>query len=128
MRASEVSEKEVGKLKYQVRLYNGIDSLGRVTKQRHKSFFPDEDPTDDELDLYVWCGVLDKDKERVKSGIEKQLRYWTVWTEYLVGVPGIGPWIAGELILLLFYKHLPVCPKCAADVQTLHLGTHEARS
>ena len=48
--------------------------------------------------------------------IEKALICWPVWTEWLANVPGAGPYIAGNLIMLYYYKFVPICKKCGSDI------------
>lgn len=55
-------------------------------------------------------------KGRLLRGIEKELQMWDVWELWLKNVPGIGPWIAGELILLYYYRHVAVCKECGGKL------------
>ncbi len=55
-------------------------------------------------------------KGRLERQINRNIQDWGIWTEYLQHVPGIGPIIAGNLIMLYYYRHVPICKKCKADL------------
>ena len=65
----------------------------------------------DELQMMTWT------KDRITSRIKKELKLWDIWTHWLQDVPGIGPFIAGNLILFYYYKFTPVCQECGAELE-----------
>jgi len=60
---------------------------------------------------------LEKAKGRLVRQIEKDVMLWPIWREWLANVPGIGPFIAGNLILLYYYRFVPICTDCGHDLE-----------
>ena len=65
----------------------------------------------DELQLMEWT------KDKASRDITKDLKNWDIWTQWLEDVPGIGPFIAGNLILFYYYRFLPICQDCGGDLE-----------
>jgi len=107
MKAFEVPEIVINRLKYLARNYDGITHLLVSSKNRLQSINPDS-----KTDFDDTCQELDRIKNKHTRMLEKELEYWDVWLKWLVNVPGIGPWIGAELILALFYRFPAVCKKC----------------
>ena len=55
---------------------------------------------------------LESLKGRASRLLEKQLRLWPLWSEWLVKVPGVGQSTAASLILAFYYRFMPVCQEC----------------
>jgi hypothetical protein len=102
-----------------VKTYNGITLLIAKTKQRLVSI-PGEERSED-FDSFLKgeknLEGLETVKGRIAREIEKHLKYWDIWTEWLSNVPGIGPWIAGQLIIYYYYRFIPVCQHCGSDLK-----------
>jgi len=57
--------------------------------------------------------------------ITKYLKYWPIWTEWLEKVPGIGPFVAGNLILLYYYRFVAICPECGVKLEKKEIALSE---
>ena len=61
-----------------------------------------------------------RELERVKGQLDRRmkthLKHWPLWSRWLEKVPGIGGAIGSRLILLYYYKFVPVCPQCGGDI------------
>lgn len=57
-------------------------------------------------------------KGMLSRRIEKALPLWPIWNQWLEKIPGIGPAIGGQLILLYYYKFIPICDDCGKDIDT----------
>ena len=105
--------------------YDGLNKLIVSTKNRRSALNPDEDPETNPIikgevsqkggQVTKYQG-LDNIKDQVSRRIGKLLEYWPVWTDWMSGVPGIGPFIGGNLILFYYYRFVPICPKCGTDL------------
>ena len=106
-------------LKALIKTYDGLTNEGAKRKQRlcHMGI----DPKHDDI-LMGWETKNNKYfgleglKGRVNRKIEKELVFWPIWSKWLVNVPGIGPIIAAKLMFLFYYKMIPICQKCGADI------------
>ena len=110
-------EKTVGYLIYLVRTYNGITKLLAGTKNRIQATNPGAAPGDDDIVI-----ALEKVKGKINRKIGKHLEYWDLWTHWLKDVPGIGPAYAGQLIILHYYRNVPICKKCGGTVEKIKGG------
>lgn len=59
---------------------------------------------------------LEKTKDKFAKKISEYLSYHKVWSDWLDGVPGIGPALGGKLLSLYYYKSVAVCDKCGKDL------------
>jgi len=108
----EVNETVVKTLNFYLKTYNGQTELIKKTKQRVLSLNPDADPKQqDEVK------VMTSLKNKLTRNIEKYLEFFPVWSEWMDNIPGIGPFIGGNLILLYYFKFEPVCTKCGGDIE-----------
>jgi len=73
-------------------------------------------------------GRIDKSGEPKTRGLEslkgiaerrigRVIKDFPLWAEWMINIPGIGPVIGGQLINLYYFKSIPVCPKCGADLE-----------
>lgn len=112
-------ENEVGYFNYLINTYGGITQLIASTKQRLLSL-PGEHP-EAEFDSMLKgernAEGLETVKGRLTRAIEHELKQWDVWELWLKKIPGIGPAIGGQLIMLYYYRHLPICKKCKGDLK-----------
>jgi len=96
-----------------VKTYEDITKLITATTTRIKSYHQmGIDPQHDETLM-----DLKKQKDKITRKILKYLEMFPVWREYLVDVPGIGPGLAGKLLLLYYFGFVPVCPHCQTEVE-----------
>lgn len=108
----KVDETVIRHLSYLCRTYDGTAKLLTSTKNRLHAMSPDaEAKHQDEVQF------LDSFKNKLSRKIEKELAFWPVWTEWMEGIPGVGPFIAGNLILLYYYRFTPICPKCESVIE-----------
>ncbi len=99
-------------LKYLLKTYDGIKRETARTKQRLKSLIPDADEKNQpEIQEY------ESRKGKISRQIEKALEYWPIWTEWMKDIKGIGPFIAGNLVILYYYRFVPLCKKCGGDLE-----------
>ena len=94
-----------------LRDYDGITKEMVRVQNRTSSVNPEKSLKHDDT-----FQLLEKYKGRKARDIEKALKYWPIWTEWLANVPGAGPYIAGNLIMLYYYKFVPICKKCGSDI------------
>lgn len=108
-------------LNYLVRTYDGVTKLITQTKQRHATLsgeVVDDPENDDILKGDRHSEGLDTVKGRMSRDIEKELSAnWDIWRLWLKTVPGIGPAIAGGLVMKYYFKFVPVCQKCGGDLE-----------
>jgi len=107
----QVNETSIRELKRALRDYDGITREMVRIQNRQSSVNPDINLKGDSAFklLEQYKGIRSRD-------IEKALKYWPIWSEWLANVPGAGPYIAGNLIMLYYYKFVPICKKCGADI------------
>lgn len=55
---------------------------------------------------------LESVKGKITRNIEKHLEHWPVWTAWMKNIPGVGPFMGGNLILLYYYRFNPCCKDC----------------
>ena len=60
---------------------------------------------------------LEKIKSALSRRISKELAHWPIWEEWLAHVPGIGPSIGANLIMLYYYRHQAICQVCGAFIE-----------
>lgn len=109
-----------------VKDYDDITDLIKKTKQRIRSRYGDLSKVEQD-ELIKFDSTLNgggartqglvQIKRRVERTIEKELVFWPLWTEWMQNIPGIGATIAGKLILLYYYKFVPVCKDCGAGLE-----------
>ncbi len=103
----DLSQEFIQVFNFDVKAYDGITKLIVQTKQRLLS-----SNLDKVVGLDKTVIELTKIKDRIGRGIGRNLESFPVWNEWLKGVPGIGPWIGGKLMMLYYYRFVPVCTKC----------------
>lgn len=108
----EVDNETIKVLTYKCRVYDGVTEQIKISKQRLLALLPAGKPEhQDEIKAMKTL------KGQVTLKIGKLLKYWPIWTEWMKDVPGIGPFIAGNLVLLYYYRFVPICTKCGADLK-----------
>lgn len=129
------SEDTIKNLKRLVKDYEGITELIKQSRQRIRAKNSDLSKAEQDEAIKndsILNGVAGKEqkvqgleqiKNRVSRMIEKELEFWPIWTEWMKHIPGIGPAIAAPLILLYYYKFVPVCPDCNTELVKQD-GTH----
>ena len=80
-------------LNYLLKTYDGTIKLLTSTKNRLCSLNKEAKPKHVES-----VQVFESFQGKMSRQIEKEIEQWPIWTEWMKGVPGIGPFIAGNLI------------------------------
>lgn len=107
-----IPEGVIEHLNYMAKTYDGFNKMLTEMKNRLHALNKDARPKDqEEID------GLEKIKSALSRRISKELEYWPIWTEWLVNVPGVGPAIGANLILLYYYRFAPACPVCGTVVE-----------
>ena len=79
-------------------------------------------------DRNVKCDLPIQEMESTKGRIErmmlKELPFFPVWNQWLENVPGIGPFIAANLIILFNYRHVALCGDCGGDIEKVDKALH----
>lgn len=105
-------------LNFLIKEYEGVTKLKAQTLQRLQSL-PGEE-RDPEFDTLLKgqdkMEGLDTLKGRIARNIEKELKNWDIWEAWAKKIPGIGPAIAGHLIILFYYRFVAVCKDCGGDL------------
>jgi hypothetical protein len=98
-------------LRYFLRTYDAMNKIITATKLRLQSTMPDADPAhQDEVQ------VIESLKGKMSRRISKELELYDIWTHWMKEIGGIGPFIAGNLIMLYYFRHVALCKKCGADL------------
>ena len=107
----KVDDLVVRELKVALKEYDRINRVIVANMNQSQAINPEKD-----LNLDKSHQSLISYKNSKAREISKILTYWPVWTEYLVKVPGVGPYVGGNLIILYYYKFIPVCKHCGGDL------------
>lgn len=110
---AKLEEERISYLNYLVRAYRRVTDVTAAMKNSLQSL-PGDHPVKYDSILHREGkeeGLLSV-KGKIARMLEKELEYFEVWTHWLKDVPGIGPAIAGELIMLYYYKYIPACKNC----------------
>jgi len=99
-----MNETVVRNLNYLCKTYDGLNKLIVSTKNRLAALNPDSEAKHQEEVI-----AFESIKGKITRKIEKELSFWPVWTEWMKHIPGVGPFIGGNLILLYYYKFMPMC-------------------
>ena len=112
------NETQVQYLNFLVKEYVGVTQLISSTKQRLQSL-PGED-RDEEFDTLLKGQNhetgLETIKGRINRELEKELKSYDIWEHWAKDIPGIGPYIAAQLIILFYYRFIPVCKDCGGKL------------
>jgi hypothetical protein len=117
-------------LNFLVRTYAGITQLIASTKQRLQSL-PGEE-RNEEFDTLLKgqdkTEGLETVKGRITREIEKELKQWDVWETWAKKISGIGPFIAAQMIILFYYRFIPVCKDCGGKLEKKEKQTETGKT
>lgn len=113
-KGKDVNEQTINELKYLARTYDGVNKLIVSTKNRLQATQPRY--TTEDVSKHNHIKTLESLKGNIKTQMKNALKYWDIWNQWLSKVPGIGEFIASNLILLYYYRFIPVCEKCGGDL------------
>jgi hypothetical protein len=102
----------INNLNFLCKTYDAVTRTIASTKNRLAHLNPDENSKKNNIVV-----ELESTKGKIKRQIGRELEFWPVWTEWMKNVPGIGEFIAGNLILLYYYRFVPVCTDCGTSVE-----------
>ena len=112
------NQESIAYLNYLIRTYKSLTNMMAATKNRLQSL-PGDHPV--KFDKILHGEEKEEGLETIKGRISrligKELPYWDVYEEWLKNVPGIGPVMAAELIMLYYYKYIPVCKDCVTVLE-----------
>ena len=108
-------------LNYAVKNYVGLTKM--IVQIRNRAHAYGIEPENEQL----ICGSRTKTGKEKTTGletlkgmasrkIERILKDFPIWMDWLVNVPGIGPVIGGQLVALYYFKSIAVCKECGADL------------
>lgn len=110
-------------LNYLIRTYKSLTDMIAATKNRLQSL-PGDHPV--KFDRIIHGEEKEEGLETIKGRIArligKELPNWPVYDQWMKNVPGIGPIIAAELIMLYYYKYTPVCKNCVTVLEKIEGG------
>lgn len=113
-----VNKDNIAYLNYLNRTYASLTDMMTATKNRLGSL-PGEHPV--KLDRLLHGEEKEEGLETIKGRITrliaKDLVQWDIWRCWLKDVPGIGPTTAAELIMLYYYRYIPVCKNCVTPLE-----------
>lgn len=101
----------IANLNFLCRTYDGINKLLVSTKNRLQALNPEMD-----METNAEIKALESMKGSVSRKITKECKLWPIYTEWLEAVPGAGPYVSGNLILMYYYKFTPVC-ECGGEYE-----------
>lgn len=117
-----IPEIEIQRLNVLRKTYDGLTQEITKLKNRLGSLHPDSDKKNDPM-LKGWVDENGKEpgyesyKRKLKREMEKRLKYWPIYTQWLQHIPGIGPAIAANLILKYYYRFQAICKECGGNVE-----------
>lgn len=98
-------------LRYLLRTYDAINKNITSTKNRLKSILPDADPAH-----HREIADMESIKGKLSRRIAKELELYDIWTDWMKHIDGIGPFVAGNLVMLYYFRHIAICDECGADL------------
>lgn len=124
------NETAIKYLNFLTREYKGITQLIASTKQRLQSL-PGE-KRDEKFDTLLkgqgMAEGLETVKGRITREIEKELKRWDVWELWAKRIPGIGPFITAQMIVLFYYRFIPVCKDCGGILEKKEKQTETGKT
>jgi len=114
-------------LRMRVKDYEELTKVIAQKKQRLASYYGIDEAKDQaKFDVMIkgerGMEGLETQKGRASRDIEKALDLFDIWRIWLKEIPGIGPALAGSLVLLYYSKNVPVCQKCGGDLEKIEGG------
>jgi hypothetical protein len=103
----QANDDVIKNLNFLCKTYDAIVTMTTGTKNRLQAINPEMQMKNSEL-----IKNMDSFKGKASRQIEKELEFWPIWTAWMKDIPGIGPFIAGNLILLYYYRFVSVCKEC----------------
>jgi len=112
------NQDNIAYLNYLIRTYKSLTDMIASTKNRLQSL-PGDYPV--KFDRIIHGEEKEEGLETIKGRISrligKELPNWAIWEQWLKDMPGIGPVTGAELIMLYYYKYIPVCKDCVTVLE-----------
>ena len=117
---------QVAYFNFLCKTYDGLTRVITATKNRIQSLNPEMNAdnywilngmVENKPGTSIKYQGLESIKGQVSRRIEKELGFWPVWSNWMEHIPGIGPFIAGNLILKYYYAFIPVCKDCGTVLE-----------
>jgi len=96
---------------YLLRTYDGVTRMITATKNRLHAINPDAD-----VGHQVEIKAMESQQGNLSRRIGKELDVFPIWTDWMQQIPGCGPYVAGNLIQMYYFKQVAICKKCGADL------------
>lgn len=115
-----IEDTQVRLLNYLVKTYDSLTGVMTKTQQRMATLNPEsvERYASGKMKFNTHTHLKDftNHRNRVKTEIVRVLKNYSIYTEWLAHIKGIGPNIAANLILLYYYKFQPICKECGNEL------------
>lgn len=98
-------------LNFLLRTYDGINKLLTSTKNRLHHLNPEAEAKHQDEVI-----AMEAIKRRIARRITQNLEFFPIWTEWMAHIPGIAAYIAGNLVILYYFRFVPICKKCQTDL------------
>lgn len=113
-----VHRAHIEELNFLVKGYIGVNKMITGTKNRLHQLSYEADPKTEPIlrgdDESVG---LESIRRSIQGRTRKVLSSnFILWTHWLSRIPGMGPVTGGGLVLLYYYKFVPICRKCACEL------------
>lgn len=99
---------------FEARQYAGLTRYIAQSKQRMQSMVW---VTSEEAKQDPQIKALESIKHKYERNLSKLAENWPLWSRWLKHCPGIAGPSAIPLILAWYYKFIPICRKCGADLE-----------
>ena len=109
--AQTVEFQAAERLAYLAKTYDSITSAIAKSRQRLCAL---GEGYDVKYDLPIT--EMESTKGKINRQMEKELAQFPAWSAWLEKVPGVGPFIGANLILMYNFRHIPVCKDCGGDL------------
>ena len=121
---TKLLEEKVAYLNYLIRTYWSLTDMMAATKNRLQSL-PGDHPIKFDRILHGEEKEegLETIKGRMSRYMEKELDNFPVWTHWLKDIPGIGAVLAASLLMLYYYRYIPICKNCMTRLEKIE-GTY----
>jgi len=109
-------------LHFLTKTYDGLNRYITSTKNRIQHLNQEQRPKHDDRVVKP----LESIKGKLSRDIEKQLFGFYIYRNWLKDIPGVGPWSSAALIKEYYYRFVPICKKCGADMPEMPKGGNGA--
>ena len=122
----ESNRRNVEVLNFVVKTYDALTKVGVATQNRLKSMGDVTKETESEFDYLLEGAQFQNGKWKIRgintlrnnllTKMKHLLEAYPLYTEWLRKIPGIGEFLAAKLILLYYFRFVPICKDCGAEL------------